>query len=80
MTKSETTQSETTGTKPIRESTYVINGSWSFKGLDEGKNFDISVAFFDWCNEVEIKYGVVCTNARSDYNADWRTDRTRTKE
>jgi hypothetical protein len=78
MTKPETTPSEQTGTKPTeKEDIRTINFSANFKGP---VTFDLAIAFYDWCDEVEKKFGVVCTMGNSNYNADWRTDRTRTSK
>jgi len=55
----------------------TINGAFSIKGEDVQ---DIGWEFFDWCQSMETKYGVVIMSNRADYNGYWPMDRKRTKE
>lgn len=71
MTKSATTQSEQTGTKP----TETISGAFRFEGHDDVIN--IGIEFVNWCKEMSEKYQVTLLSERHDYNNNPATDRTR---
>jgi len=55
----------------------TLNLSVSFKGEDI---WDISMAFADWCKEMEKEYSCAILAKNDNFNGYWPIDRTRTKD